>query len=309
MIRPSIVTTKVVADRIAQAGDDRLRLEHYGFKVYSQSDEDGVIEEVFRRIGIKDRTFVEFGAETGVENNTRYLLAQGWSGLWIEAMPQYAEVIRKGHRDAIASGRLKFLDTPVTAENINDLISSAEIKGEIDFLSIDIDGNDYHVFEAIHVIQPRVVCLEHNPTFPPPADWVMPYNPHHRWTGTSTEYGASIVALERLARSKGYVLVGCSLYSPNGYYVRSDLVTSAGFSAPYRSERFFQSTTYDAIISFPRDVFKSELMETGRKLADSESRCSALAKSLRKANQKLAEEIQKRRNPLKRLLKKLYKPN
>ncbi len=293
---------QIIADRIAYAGDHPLRLEHYGFKVFSQSDEDGIIHEVFRRIGTESEIFVDFGAESGVENNSRYLLEQGWRGLWIEAMPEYAPIIREGQKRFLASGQLKFVDAAVNAENINDLIRGAGITGEIDFLSIDIDGNDYHVFDAINVIRPRVVCLEHNQSHEPPADWVMPYNPQHRWSGDA-HYGASIVALERLARSKGYTLVGCSLYSPNGYYVRNDLVTEDRFSGPTTVQRFFHPCDYDKIVSFPRDEarfnhfqseavvasLKSQRDNAEEKLARCREKTATLKQKLAASNQKLAE--------------------
>ncbi|EGJ30192.1 MULTISPECIES: hypothetical protein [Moorena] len=251
MSKHDSVIEQIKQDRKILAGDDPRRLEHFGFKIYSQSDEDGIIEEIFNRIGIKSWIFVEFGAETGEENNSRYLLEKGWTGLWLESYPDYAQAIPANHQDAIAEGRLKFIEAVVNAENINDLIERGGITGEIDFLSVDIDSNDYYVYEAISVIQPRVVCLEHNPAYPPPQEWIMPYDPNYRWDGNSTAYGASLVALEKLARSKGMVLVGCGLYSANGFYVREDLVNDA-FSPPFSPERFFNPLDYQKIVSFPR---------------------------------------------------------
>ncbi|NEQ18183.1 MAG: hypothetical protein F6K44_32715, partial [Moorea sp. SIO3E2] len=104
--------------------------------------------------------------------------------------------------------------------------------------------------EAISVIQPRVVCLEHNHSYPPPQEWIMPYDPNFRWDCNSSAYGASLVALEKLARRKGMVLVGCGLYSANGFYVREDLVNDA-FSPPFTPERFFNPLDYQKIVSFP----------------------------------------------------------
>lgn len=251
----SSIIKQIENDRNICAGDDPRRLEHFGFKVYSQSDEDGIIEEIFQRIGVKSKIFVDFGAERGEENNSRYLLEKGWTGLWIEASPDYAKYLRSFHEEAIREGRLKFIEAAVTAENINQLISSAGITGEIDFLSVDIDGNDYHVYNAISVIQPRVVCLEHNHCYPPPEEWVMPYDPHYRWTAGSRYYGASIASFEKLARSKGMILVGCGLYSPNGFYVRENLVNDS-FSGPFNCERFFNPLDYQKIVSFPRKELK-----------------------------------------------------
>ncbi|NEO47385.1 MAG: hypothetical protein F6K55_25970, partial [Moorea sp. SIO4A3] len=139
------VIKQIKQDRKIRAGDDIRRLENFGFKIYSQSDEDGIIEEIFNRIGRKTKVFVEFGSESGQENNTHYLLENGWTGLWIESLPDYAKAIRANYRYLIDQGRLKFIEAVVNAENINDLIESAGITGEIDFLSVDIDSNDYYV--------------------------------------------------------------------------------------------------------------------------------------------------------------------
>ena len=73
---------------------DKARLERYGFKAYSQNDEDGIIQEIFNRIGVTNKTFVEFGAYDGLENNTTYLLMKGWRGLWIDGDPKKMKILR-----------------------------------------------------------------------------------------------------------------------------------------------------------------------------------------------------------------------
>jgi hypothetical protein len=167
--------------RLRRTHGHTRRPEWYGWKVFSQSDEDGIISEIFRRIGTTNKMFVEFGAEAGSENNTRLLLETGWTGLWIEGRPEYSDIIRANFQVRISSGELTFVERYVDGDNINELIKSAGISGEIDLLSIDIDSIDYYVFEAIDVIRPRVLCLEHNHTYPTPADWVMQYDTSYRW--------------------------------------------------------------------------------------------------------------------------------
>lgn len=241
---------------------DRTRLECFGYKVYSQSDEDGIIAEIFRRIGAEHKTLIEFGCETGGENNTRYLVEQGWGGLWMEALPDWANAVRASGNAAIEEGRLKFIEAAVTRENINDLITSSGLKGEIDLLSIDIDGNDYHVFNAINVVQPRVVVLEYNPSYSAADEWIMPYNAAHRWENGSSHYGASLKAMDRLAKSKGYTLVGCSLFGVNGFFVRNDLVKNR-FSGPFTPERFWNPLNYEMIVGYPVSA-KTEVSWFGR---------------------------------------------
>jgi Methyltransferase FkbM domain len=224
----------------------------YGRKVYSQGDEDGVIAEIFRRVGVTNKTFIEFGAGSGWENNTRCLLEQGWRGLWIEAEHCYANRVRCYFRRPLRAGRLTFIEAAVTTENINELIFSCGFPADIDFLSIDIDGNDYHVLEAITAVRPRVICLEYNTSKSPPIDWVMPYDPTYRHQGDG-DYGASLVAFERLGRSKGFTLVGTARYSVNAFFVRDDLVAGR-FDGPFTANRFFHASTYEEIVAHPADL-------------------------------------------------------
>ncbi len=201
-----------------QAQYGAMRLEPYGFRVYSQHDEDGIIQEIFRRIGTTCRRFVEFGAGIGIESNCAYLLLQGWSGVWADGNPKYVETIQKTFEHEIAAGRLTAFERMVTIENVDELVGARDL----DLLSIDVDGNDYHLWEAVKS-RPRVVVIEYNAAFPPPARVVQPYQPELVWGGT-TYYGASLSALEDLAKLKGYVLVGTNITGVNAFFVRDDVL-------------------------------------------------------------------------------------
>jgi hypothetical protein len=223
---------------------DPKRLVRYGYKVYSQNDEDGIITEVFRRIGTTSRTFVEFGVETGVECNTAKLLVEGWRGLWIESNAPSADAIRREFAPFIAGGKLALQESLVTAENINALLGQGGFSGEIDFLSIDIDRNDYWVWKAIDVVNPRVVAIEYNATLRPPMALVVPYQADVQWDG-SNHYGASLEALVRLATAKNYRLVGCSIAGVNAFFVRADLC----------ADRFLEPATAAEHYEPPRHYF------------------------------------------------------
>lgn len=197
-------------------------LEPYGYKVYSQNDEDGIIHEIFNRIGTTDKRFIEFGVQDGLESNTHLLLFYDWKGLWIEGSPEYCKEINTKFKPVIENGQLTVKNAFITKENINSLFSDADFTGEIDLLSIDIDGNDLYVWEAINVVNPRVVITEYNGKFPPDLEWTQAYNPTHIWDGTDW-HGASLKAFEKLGQKKGYRLVGTDLRGCNAFFVRNDL--------------------------------------------------------------------------------------
>jgi hypothetical protein len=217
---------------------DPKRLVRYGFKVYSQCDEDGIIQEIFRRIGTTNRVFVEFGVESGCECNSVKLLLEGWRGVWLEGVQEYCEQILARFRTFMDERRLAVTRCFITAENINDLIGQGGVRGEIDLLSIDIDYNDYWVWKAIDVIAPRVVVVEYNATLRPPLSLVVPYDPKATWQGTNY-HGASLEALVRLGDSKGYRLVGCNFAGSNTFFVRKDL-TKDLFLDPATAEEHYE---------------------------------------------------------------------
>jgi len=224
-------------ERNSPRNENPRRLGRFGYKLFSQSDEDGFIQEIFRRIGTRTKVFVEFGVSHGFECNTASLLMQGWSGLWIEGDRPSVELIHQTHRNVIDSGRLFVVNKYVDLENINPIISERYAGEDVDLLSIDIDSFDYWIWDAIDCVSPRVVVVEYNASWAPPAAITIPYDPTRRWDGTSY-FGASVDALARLADKKGYKLVGCSLSGINAFFVRDDLVEDKFFAPGNASEHY-----------------------------------------------------------------------
>lgn len=203
--------------------DDRA-LENYGFKVYSQNDEDGIIEEIFKRIGTTSKLFFEFGVQDGLECNSHYLLHKGWRGIWLEGSGKYCGEIAIKFRPVIKNGKLKIYHKFITRENIDGIMKETVPEGtELDFLSIDIDGNDWYIWNGMTTFQARVVCVEYNAKFPPSLDWKQAYQGRHSWDG-SDWMGASLKALQLLGEKKGYKLVGTNIIGANAFFVRNDLV-------------------------------------------------------------------------------------
>jgi hypothetical protein len=222
--------------------DNRKKLNRHEYRVFSQGGEDGAIAEIFQRIGMTNRHFVEFGSSDGFENNTVLLLRQGWSGLWIDGDSASMGKAKEHFRPEIDGKKLTVMEAFITAENIEDLFRQAKVSPEFDLLSIDIDRNDYYVWEKIIHYRPRVVVIEYNPLFPPTMSWVIPYDPKATWDGTSRS-GASLKALEELGSKKGYSLVGASLNGANAFFVRDD-VRNEYFAAPYTAENHYEPARY-----------------------------------------------------------------
>jgi hypothetical protein len=212
-------------------------LNGFSYKVYSQHGEDGIINEIFNRIGITNKVFVEFGVQDGLESNGHFLLFNGWRGLWIDGNKEYFKKLKEYFSEPLSSKQLTAVNAFITAENINDLIGQNGFNGEIDLLSIDIDGNDYWIWQAIKCIQPRVVAIEYNAKFPPPCEWVMEYNPSHIWD-ESDKQGASLKSLELLGNELGYRLVGTN--GVNAFFVKKEL-TKDLFPEPPTAENLYQA--------------------------------------------------------------------
>jgi hypothetical protein len=198
----------------------REPLTRYERRVFSQNGEDGVLAELLRRVGISNRWFVEFGIETGLEGNCVFLAdVMGWSGLFMEPDGDAAWVLARKYAANPAVVTTRALVTP---ETIESLLADAGVPSELDVLSIDVDGNDYWIWQALTSYSPRVVVIEYNAQWPLDARWVQPYDPERVWEGTDN-YGASLGALRSLAESKGYRFVHTELTGNNAFFVREDL--------------------------------------------------------------------------------------
>jgi predicted O-methyltransferase YrrM len=224
--------------------NDPLRLLSSSYKVFSQNQEDGMIAEVFRRIGTASRRFIEFGVEDGLECNSAFLLTQGWSGAWIEGSQENAAKARA----AFAGYDIDVRNQYITVENADALIAELARGEELDLLSIDIDTIDYWIWQAIRTVKPRLVVIEYNATWPPHIRKTVANDPNMVWDGTNFT-GASLGALEALGREKGYCLVGCSLSGVNAFFVREDLVGDR-FCAPFTPENHYEPPRFDFAGSF-----------------------------------------------------------
>ena len=239
------------------------------FKVFSQFGDDGILQYLIHHLQIapQHRKFVEFGVENYEESNTRFLLMNNnWRGLVIDGAKTNIDYIHaspyfwKHDLSAMAA----FIDT----DNINSLISNTDISGEIGILSIDIDGNDYWVWEKINVVNPIIVVAEYNGVFGYKDAVSIPYDPTFRRTVahySNLYWGCSLAALNQLAINKGYVFVGCNSAGNNAYFIRQDrmlsILPSPSLEAGFVDPKFKESRDPSSKLSYLTGVSRLEAIK------------------------------------------------
>lgn len=179
-------------------------------RVFSQFEEDGMLVFLFAVLGEGSRVFVDIGAGDGIRSNWANLAINlGWHGVFIDGNPANIERGQKHYSSHPDTKHFppKFLCSMIKRENINSIIESLDFSGEVDLLSIDIDGNDYCVWDALEIVKPRVVIVETHVEFGFNS-MVVPYDPDYVHPGRHPDYhGASPVAMVKLATKKGHRLV------------------------------------------------------------------------------------------------------
>jgi hypothetical protein len=241
------------ARQVRGLGD--AELERSEFRVFSQFGEDGITQFLIQRVPIDDEVFVELGVDDYRESNTRFLLVHdNWRGLVVDGGTNHVEFLR-------STGLLWRHDIdPRTAwverDNVNELIRSAGIEGDIGLLSVDLDGNDFWIIDAIDVISPRILVAEYNSVFGPDAAVTIPYDPgflrserHFSWL----YWGASLGAVAHVAERKGYALVGGNRAGNNAFFVRTDVLGSLptrSVAHVWRASRFRESRDRSGQLSY-----------------------------------------------------------
>jgi hypothetical protein len=197
-----------------------------GFRVFSQFEEDGKLLFIFSIIGMENKIFIEIGSDDGVNSNSANLYFNfGWHGLFIDSSQKNINRGKNFFSKYPHPWYFKptFVCAKATRSNINELIENAGFKGEVGLLSIDIDGNDYWIWDAIHIIEPKVVIIETNNEFGL-NNIVVPYNANYTFPGKHPVYhGASPVAMQKLFNKKGYRLVGANELGFNFIFVKNGL--------------------------------------------------------------------------------------
>jgi hypothetical protein len=228
--RQQVDSLAVLAGRIqATANAERVpfaRLSDAEFKVFSQYGEDGILQYLIREAGItrEESVFIEFGVQNYLESCTRFLMVNDhWRGLILDGSKEYMDFVR--NHDMYWRHDVTAVDAWIDRDNVNDLFRKAGFAGDIGVLVIDIDGNDYWVWERIDAVSPAIVVVVWNSVFGPDHAVSVPYDPNFERAKahySNLFWGASISAFEHLGAQKGYSLVGSNAVGNNIFFVRND---------------------------------------------------------------------------------------
>jgi hypothetical protein len=241
-----MINGKIAANSLRNINEVDV-LSDIGFRVYSQFDEDGILEWLIQRISVSSQKFVEFGVENYLEANTRFLIKnRNWQGLVMDSSQHYVEFIRKD--EIYWRHNLTAECVFVTPQNINGLLTKFNFTGNIGVLSIDAGGMDYWIWNAIDVILPDIVICEYNAILGDIYSIVVPYrkdfvsrNVHY----SGLYWGASTKAFEQLALKKDYLLIGANIGGNNLFFVRKEICSQlnkiikckASIPSQYRDSR------------------------------------------------------------------------
>ena len=256
---------KMLVDQI-QAHGIYQNIHDSEFKVYSQFGDDGILQYLIHQIRPEYHTFIEFGVQDYSEANTRFLLTNNnWRGLIIDGDEKAMSNLQMDEiywrHDLTAVGAF------VTRENINQLFRDNGFSGEIGMLSIDIDGNDYWIWEAVDSVDAVIVTVEYNSIFGAQHAITVPYDPAFYRTKahySNLYWGSSLKALCLLAESKGYVFVGCNSNGNNAHFVRKDMVGKIPVKSAesgYVESKFRESRDEQGNLTFLRGQQRLEIIK------------------------------------------------
>lgn len=236
-------------------------LNQFEFKVYSQFGEDGIIQFIINNIDIKNKIFVEFGVENYEEANTRFLLENNnWKGLVIDSSKENIKHIK--NKDYYWKNQIVAVCDFIKVSNINQIFEENDMKGKIGLLSIDIDGNDYWVWESIEVISPDIVIVEYNARLGYDKSLTIPYKEDFLRSANQDKilYGASLKALYNLGKAKGYSLVGTNKNGNNSFFVKNELIDNTHLISKKPSE-CFNSNSFSEIFDEEKNIVKNDILE------------------------------------------------
>lgn len=195
------------------------------YRVFSQHREDGIIDYLLNAIDDDLGKFVEFGFAPDQCNCLNLAVNRKFSGLFMDGSETICSNAVTTYKQLNLTG-VQVQNAFINRDNLNALISDAGITGEIDVLSLDVDGNDYWLWQALDGIDPRIVVIEYNATFGPDDKVSIPYDPtfvRYDAHPSGFYHGCSLSAIENLGKLKGYKLVGVDETGVDAFLVKQNL--------------------------------------------------------------------------------------
>ena len=256
MERQKLLMGKILSNQIKNKEFQARSLKDVEFSIFSQFGDDGIIQWLTQNLEIPNKTFIEFGVEDFSESNSRFLMMNdNWSGFVMDG----SELNIKNLKSSYYYWKYELASKAVfiNKDNINDLIQEQEFNREVGLLHIDIDGNDYYIWDEINVIEPIIVIVEFNGIFGKDRSLSVIYdkdfirnNSHYSFL----LFGSSIKSLYQLAEEKGYSFIGCNSGGNNAYFVRNDklndVVKSATLEQGYVESKYRESRDKNGNLSF-----------------------------------------------------------
>jgi hypothetical protein len=220
------ITLRLQYEALIAAGRPLPAFGDVEARFYSQNGEDGIILMLLAAVGTDTKRAVEICAGDGIENNSANLIVNhGWNALLVDGGPDILEAGRTFYADNTEtwSAPPTLRQAWITRDTVNDIVREAGFDGDIDLLTVDVDGVDYWIWQALDCVNPRIVVTEFHPWWPGDEAKSVPYSDDFVWQKGSPYVGASLAAMTQLARTKGYRLVGVNRYGFNAFFVRNDL--------------------------------------------------------------------------------------
>lgn len=219
-------------------------INEFNFSIFSQFNEDAIIQFLVKNLNIKNKIFVEFGVENYEEANTRLLLEKdNWSGLVIDSSKNNINYIK--NQNYFWRHNLTAISEFISVENINKILAKNNFIGDIGLLSIDTDGNDLWIWKEIKEIKPIILIIEYNAKLGNERSLSIKYNANFKRASSGLDkliYGASLKALEKISEEKGYSLVCTNKNGNNAFFVRNDFLNQKIYKQS--SEECFRKSSF-----------------------------------------------------------------
>ena len=234
---------------------DNINKQEY--KITSQNNEDGIIDYIISKLKLKDLTFVEIGFDY-YENNSLNLIKKSKEGLFIDGSIDKVLLLNKILKFLYSKKDIKAINAFINKDNLNNIISANIESREIDFLSIDVDGVDYYLLESLS-LKPKIICIEYNFWYGKKAKCSVPYSIDFKWDMGTSYSGSSLLALNSLANSKDYHLIGIDSFCVNAFFIRGDFKSQFEILNPITNFKYPDRYTQERIDKEKKALLSKEL--------------------------------------------------